>query len=107
VFKYSVRPGTAAEKMSDDVSEADKKRRVNYILDLQKKISEDINNKLLGTEVSALVYSVKSGENSEARATTDTNKRVYIKNPEELTGKTVRVRIIETRPGSLTGEVVK
>jgi tRNA-2-methylthio-N6-dimethylallyladenosine synthase len=107
VFKYSERPGTAAAKMKDDVTEEDKKKRVNYILDLQKKISEDINNKLVGTETDALVYMVKSGANREARATTDTNKRVYIKDPEELAGKLVRVRIIEARPGSLTGEVIK
>jgi tRNA-2-methylthio-N6-dimethylallyladenosine synthase len=107
VFKYSVRPGTAAEKLKDDVAEIDKKKRVNYILDLQKKISEDINNKLVGTETEALVYLVKSGGNQEARATTDTNKRVYMKNTQDLTGLTVRVRIIEARPGSLTGEVVK
>ncbi|HRU38431.1 MAG TPA: tRNA (N6-isopentenyl adenosine(37)-C2)-methylthiotransferase MiaB, partial [Candidatus Goldiibacteriota bacterium] len=49
IFKYSSRPGTAAADMDDDVPEAEKKRRVNYLLDLQKKISEDINKSLVNT----------------------------------------------------------
>jgi len=104
VFKYSQRPGTAAAKMNDDVSEENKKKRVNYILDLQKKISEDINNKLTGSEAEVLVYSVRSGE---ARAITDTNKRVYIKGVEDLTGQTLMVKIVEARAGALTGGVIK
>lgn len=103
VFKYSGRPGTKAAEMKDDVAEADKKKRVNYILDLQKKISEDINIKLLGTETEVLVYAVRSGE---ARATTDTNKRVYIKGVEGLAGKILKVKITEARSGALTGGVV-
>lgn len=105
VFKYSERPGTAAAKMKDDVAEVDKKKRVNYILDLQKKISEDINNKMVGTKTEVLVYSVRGGEAKEARAMTDANKRVYIKGVEDLTGKTVMVMITEARAGALTGKV--
>jgi tRNA-2-methylthio-N6-dimethylallyladenosine synthase len=90
--------------MRDDVSEADKKKRVNYILDLQKKISEDINKKLAGSETEVLVYAVRSGE---ARATTDTNKRVYIKDVEGMAGRTLKVKITEARAGALTGGVIK
>jgi tRNA-2-methylthio-N6-dimethylallyladenosine synthase len=104
VFKYSERPGTAAAKMKDDVSEEGRKKRVNYILDLQKKISEDINNKLAGTEAEVLVYAVRSGE---ARATTDTNKRVYIKDVAGMEGRALKVRITEARAGALTGGVIK
>lgn len=103
VFKYSERPGTAAAKMKDDVSEEDKKTRVNYILDLQKKISEDINKRLVGTEQAVLVYSARG----ELRASTDTNKRVYIREGTANEGSLVKVMITEARAGALTGGVVK
>jgi len=39
IFKYSPRPHTEAEKLSDDVSKKEKERRHKIILDLQKGIS--------------------------------------------------------------------
>ncbi len=39
IFKYSVRPHTAAENMPDDVAKVDKERRHKEILGLQKEIS--------------------------------------------------------------------
>ncbi|MBI4712904.1 MAG: tRNA (N6-isopentenyl adenosine(37)-C2)-methylthiotransferase MiaB [Planctomycetes bacterium] len=38
VFKYSSRPGTAAEKLQDDVPPAIKSKRNNYLLELQRKL---------------------------------------------------------------------
>ena len=40
IFKYSVRPNTAAANMPDDVSRQEKERRHALILELQKKISK-------------------------------------------------------------------
>ncbi len=40
IFKYSPRPNTAALKYEDDVPRAEKERRHQLILDLQKKISK-------------------------------------------------------------------
>jgi tRNA-2-methylthio-N6-dimethylallyladenosine synthase len=104
-FKYSPREGTEAEKLGDSVPEQEKKRRLNYILDLQKKISEDINRKLIGSEVEVLAYA--AGRAGEIRATTDTNKRVYIKNGSIEPGMLAKVVITEARAGALTGEIKK
>jgi tRNA-2-methylthio-N6-dimethylallyladenosine synthase len=102
VFKYSPRKGTKAAQMPDDVSEADKKKRVNCILDLQKKISENINAKLTGKTLEVLAY--RAG--GELRAMTDSNKRVYVKEGEVKEGGLAMVEITEARAGALTGKVV-
>jgi tRNA-2-methylthio-N6-dimethylallyladenosine synthase len=107
MFKYSPRPGTKAEKLKDDVGEEEKSARINYALDLQKKISEDINSKLVGKEFEALVYGIKKGDKTEIRATTDTNKRVYLESDEIEPGSMVKVRITEARAGALNGEALK
>jgi len=39
IFKYSVRPNTAAAKMADDIAKEEKERRHKIILDLQREIS--------------------------------------------------------------------
>jgi len=39
IFKYSPRPQTSAQKLKDDVPQAEKERRHKILLDLQKKIS--------------------------------------------------------------------
>jgi tRNA-2-methylthio-N6-dimethylallyladenosine synthase len=39
IFKYSVRPGTAAAKLKDDVPQKIKEKRHNILLELQKEIS--------------------------------------------------------------------
>lgn len=45
IFKYSVRPGTAAAAMQDDVPQAEKERRHGIILQLQKEISKKVKSK--------------------------------------------------------------
>jgi tRNA-2-methylthio-N6-dimethylallyladenosine synthase len=108
IFKYSVRPGTKAESMGDDVPEKEKLRRLNYILDLQKKISEDINNKLLGNVYKALCYGKSPKNKGEVLATTGNNKRIYINGGDGLIGTLFTVKLTEPRGGgTFTGEVVK
>jgi len=43
IFKYSVRPHTPAEKLTDDIPKEEKQRRHRIILELQKKISNEYN----------------------------------------------------------------
>ncbi len=56
IFKYSERPGTnAANRIPDDVPEQTKKRRNNELLAIQNAISEEDNQRFLGSEVEILV----------------------------------------------------
>ena len=65
IFKYSARPGTAAAKMTDTVTEKEKKERNNILLELQNKICLDKNKKYINKTVD--VYIEKK-----------TNKKIYL-----------------------------
>jgi tRNA-2-methylthio-N6-dimethylallyladenosine synthase len=52
---YSVRPGTAAARRPDDIPLEEKKRRLNQLLELQRGIALERNQRLVGTEVEVLV----------------------------------------------------
>ncbi len=52
---YSVRPGTAAARRPDDVPLGEKKRRLNHLLDLQRRIATERNRALIGSTVEVLV----------------------------------------------------
>ncbi|MCX8092891.1 MAG: tRNA (N6-isopentenyl adenosine(37)-C2)-methylthiotransferase MiaB [Candidatus Goldbacteria bacterium] len=107
VFKYSVRQGTEAAKLNDDVPETEKLRRLNYILEIQKKISEDINKRFLGRIVDVLVLDRSFKNSLEFKATTETNKKVYIKGTDEMIGKILKVKITEIRStDAFGGEIV-
>jgi len=45
LFKYSSRPGTQAEKISEDLSQEEKEKRHKQILDLQRVISKKLRQK--------------------------------------------------------------
>jgi tRNA-2-methylthio-N6-dimethylallyladenosine synthase len=54
MFRYSVRRGTAASALVDDVPEDVKIERLKAIIDLQKDITWSINEKLVGSDVEVL-----------------------------------------------------
>ena len=84
IFKYSERPGTkAADRMPDDVPEDVKKRRNNELLALQNRISEEDNQRFLGTKVDVLVEGLsKKAEGGDGEG------------PLQLTGRTMCDRIV-------------
>ncbi|MEK9656896.1 MAG: tRNA (N6-isopentenyl adenosine(37)-C2)-methylthiotransferase MiaB [bacterium] len=59
VFKYSERPNTrASQKFEDDVSEAEKTRRIMTLLDIQNQISLSKHKKMIGQTQRVLVERV-------------------------------------------------
>ena len=56
MFRYSPREGTQAhKKMADDVPEEVKAERLQHIIDLQERISHQINQNMVGQQVEVLV----------------------------------------------------
>ena len=55
IFKYSVREGTKAAVMPDQVPEQKKTERSNILLSLEKKMSEEFRNYYAGKEKTALL----------------------------------------------------
>ena len=65
LFKYSERPGTyAAKHLEDDVPEEVKVRRLQEMIDLQNKLSEESNLRDIGKVFEVLIegYSKRSRE---------------------------------------------
>ncbi|MFN3270091.1 MAG: tRNA (N6-isopentenyl adenosine(37)-C2)-methylthiotransferase MiaB, partial [Candidatus Kapaibacteriota bacterium] len=79
MFKYSPREHTKAYKMEDDVPEKEKIRRLNEIIDLQNRISKEINQ----SEHNKIHYVLAEGPSKKDKkqwsGRTDTNKVVIFK----------------------------
>lgn len=108
MFKYSPREGTKAYDMIDDVSEEVKAKRLNDIIDLQHKISFDINQSEIGTEKVILVEGNSKKSDDFLAGRTDTNKiAVFSKNDEIVVGDYVKVKINSATSATLFGDVVE
>lgn len=108
MFKYSPREGTKAFKMEDDVPENIKGKRLQEIIDLQQQISSEINQDLIGTELSVLVegFSRKSKEFLAGR--TDTNKVVIFPfNSDIKKGDYVLVKLNRATSATLFGDFTR
>lgn len=103
VASYSVRPGTPAARLADDVSPEEKERRRAYIEDLQTRIAGEINARHLNTDQVVLVDGQQKGR---WRGRTRTNKLVFFESDEDWLGHLATVHITWTGPWSMLGDVV-
>ena len=108
MFKYSMRPGTQADRhMTDDVPEEEKVRRLNEIIALQNDLSLASNRRDVGKRFEVLVEgpSRRSGEQLCGR--TSQNKMVVFDAREGIAaGDYVTVRITDCTAATLLGEEV-
>lgn len=104
-FIYSAREGTPAAKMKDNISEEEKKERLQRLMDLQNKISRTKNEILVGKTFEVLVEGVSKNNPNILSGRTRTNKLVNFAGDQNLIGKLVDVRIIKGLTWSLNGEI--
>lgn len=108
MFTYSERPGTlAAKKFADDVPEDVKKRRLAEIIELQRRLSLERNQRLLGTVQKVLIEgpSKKSEEDFSGRS--DQNKMVVFPRENHQKGQYVDVLITDCNAATLLGRVLQ
>lgn len=115
---YSVRPGTPATRMPDDVPAAEKKRRLNELLSVQEGIGSELNEAWLGRRCEVLVDEARrprahdhepdSGAAAGIRLVgrNREHKLVHFDGPEELVGSIVEVAIDRAGAYSLSGHRV-
>jgi len=104
VAAYSVRPGTPAALLPDDVPPVEKERRRRAIDDLQAQIVGEINARFVGQTVEILVEERHKGR---WQGRTVTNKPVFFDdNGTDWRGRLARVRISWSGPWSMIGQVV-
>lgn len=108
VFEFSKEKGTYAYSLKNQVSARIKKQRKNKLMKLQQKISKDINNKLIGTDIDAIVESVTDEGLAIARTFKDAPEvdgLIYIETEEIFTpGDIVRVKITGANEYDLFGK---
>ena len=106
-FKYSPRPNTLAlKRMPDDVSEAEKTRRIMALQALQKDIQGQWFQAAVGSVQAVLVDSVSRRRAAELSGRTDGNTVVNFPGPPDWIGQLVDVEITEAAPNSLRGRAV-
>ena len=101
--RYSVRPGTVAERrFPDDVPEEEKMRRFRVLEELQEKIVGEINSRYLGKKVDVLFEDKVKGR---WRGRTPTNKLVFVESEQDLRGKLLPVQVTWTGPWSMQARI--
>ena len=107
MYSYSERPGTlAGRKMDDDVSEETKSRRLQEIVDLQRKHSSFRTSEFVGKTVEVLVEKAsKKSENDLAGRNSQSITVVFPKEKYKI-GEFVNVEITNCTSGTLIGKAV-
>lgn len=109
MFAYSERPGTlAAKRYQDDVSEADKKKRLDEIIALQAHLSLESNLQDVGKTFEVLVEGDSKKSNKDWCGRNSQNKMiVFPKTDAPITkGMYVQVAVTKASQATLMGNLV-
>ncbi|HHB78459.1 MAG TPA: TRAM domain-containing protein, partial [Saprospiraceae bacterium] len=108
MFAYSERPGTPAQKrLTDDVPEEVKKRRLNEVIRLQNQLSYAHNQNDIGKVFKVLIEGNSKRSENDFKGRTSQNKVVNFPKKEGLgKGDYTHVRILSGTSASLRGEIV-
>jgi tRNA-2-methylthio-N6-dimethylallyladenosine synthase len=105
MFKYSPREKTRAWGLGDDIPDGVKGRRLEEIIDQQRRISYDINRKLIGRTERILIEGPSKRSEEEWMGRTDTNKSVIIPKSNIAAGSYADVQIVGATSATLFGEI--
>jgi tRNA-2-methylthio-N6-dimethylallyladenosine synthase len=105
-FKYSERPNTLASKrMPDDVTEAEKTRRIVALQAMQRRIQWSLFEQAVGRTVEVLVDHTSRRRDWELSGRTSGNTVVNFPGDPSLVGRIVPVTIRRAGPNSVWGEM--
>ncbi|MDI9475900.1 MAG: tRNA (N6-isopentenyl adenosine(37)-C2)-methylthiotransferase MiaB [Natronincolaceae bacterium] len=106
-FLYSVRQGTPAAKMKNQIDRETKQNRFDRLLKSVNKISADINRGYLNRVVEVLVEGPSKTDPDRLTGRTRGNKLVNFDGTEDLIGQLVQVQITEAKTFSLKGRIAE
>jgi tRNA-2-methylthio-N6-dimethylallyladenosine synthase len=104
-FIYSDRPFTKSSEFTDKVTESVKIRRLMELQSLQAEISSTKNQAEVGQLREVLVEGPSKNAGLQVSGRTLQNRIVNFEGPDELTGHTVIVKIVDALSHSLRGEL--
>ena len=112
---FSVRPGTPAARLPDDVPRAEKKRRLAALLDVQEEIGLEANRRWVGRTTEVLVDQLRPAPSHghdgaqpagpRVAGRNRHNKLVHLTGGAELLGRLVDVRVEHAGPYALVGRL--
>ncbi len=104
-FKYSPRPNTLAiKRLPDDVTEAEKTRRILALQSLQAEIQTEWHREAVGATVEVLVEGPSKRRETELTGRTSGYTVVNFPGPAAWMGELRHVRVTSAEPHSLRGE---
>ncbi|MBO5454036.1 MAG: tRNA (N6-isopentenyl adenosine(37)-C2)-methylthiotransferase MiaB [Clostridia bacterium] len=104
-FIYSRRRGTKAATMDFVLSEEQIQKNFDELLEVQNKISREINETYAGKTVEIFVDGYSKNDPETLQGRTPENKIVNFKGDSSLIGKIINIKISEVRTWSLNGEL--
>jgi len=102
-FQYSIRPGTDAGTMADQVPRDVVQERFERLVSLQERIAFEKNEAIVGRELETLVEGVSRKDANRVTGRTRTNKIVHLADAGYAPGSFVDVRITGAHPHHLDG----
>jgi tRNA-2-methylthio-N6-dimethylallyladenosine synthase len=106
-FIYSIRKGTPAAEMEDQVPDDVKHERFNRLLKILHQGVKERNLDLKDHVVEVLVEGVSKNDENILMGRTRTNKVVNFDGPKELIGNLCHIKITDPKTFSLYGELVE
>lgn len=105
-FIYSKRPGTPAAQLTDDIPLETKKQRLAILQQRINLNAMQISQNMIGTTQKVLVVGPSKKDPKMLSGRTENNRVVNFKADTHLIGKFVNIKVTESLPNSLRGEVV-
>ncbi len=105
-YYYNPREGTKAFKLPDSIEDKEKLRRLNEIIEIQRRISQEIKEERVGQIVKILVESVSRKNKEELLARTEKNEMVVFKGEKSLIGTFCNIKLMSLNGNTFVGEIV-
>ena len=107
IYKYSLRPGTPASKLPDDVPITVKEARNRELLEIQNRIRREIDESLIGKTVEVFVEEKNRAGDAEVVGRTAADKKVVFSGSTNLLGRLQKVRLEALRRETFFGTIVE
>ena len=106
MFMYSIRKGTKAAEMTEQISEEVKNERLQRLIKIQTLASKNTSNNYFEKTLTILVEGESKKNKEMLTGRTSTNKVVIFKGTSEMIGTFVKIKVNECKTWTLYGEIV-
>ena len=106
-FLYSVRKGTKAAEMENQIPDDVKHERFDRLLDVLYPIALERNSQCIGKVYPVLVESVSKTSDNNLTGRSEHFRLVHFKGSEDLIGEIVNVKITNVKTFHMEGEIIR